>query len=177
MDSDIEEMVQTCETCRTVQKNPPRCALKPWLAASTPWERLHIDLPGPVDGRTYLLLVDSYSKWPEVALLGKVTSSCVIDALKTIFSHQGMPAVLVTGNGRQFVSSEFAIFCASNGIRHLTTAPYMPQSNGQVERFVDTFKRALKKKHERQTIKDCIREFLMMYRMMYTTPDHPLQPV
>uniref|UniRef100_A0A5S6QG50 Integrase catalytic domain-containing protein n=1 Tax=Trichuris muris TaxID=70415 RepID=A0A5S6QG50_TRIMR len=169
MDTEIEETVRQCEICNAVQKNSPRGVVKPWLAASNPWERVHVDLPGPVEGLMYLLVVDSFSKWPEVVVLPNVTSASVIDALKTIFTEQGVPIVLVTDNGRQFVSSEFAMFCSSNGIQHVTTAPYMPQSNGQVERFVDTFKRAVAKKHEGQAVRDSIRDILMMYR---STP-HP----
>ncbi|KFD62281.1 hypothetical protein M514_14189 [Trichuris suis] len=169
MDAEVEELVRHCDACNAVQKNPSRCAPTPWPAAGGPWERVHADLAGPLEGRMYLLLVDSFSKWPEICLLERITSESVIDALKTIFSHHGVPLVLVTDNGRQFVSSEFALFCSSNGIRHMCTAPYMPQSNGQVERFVDTFKRALSKRTEGQTTRDCIREFLMRYR---STP-HP----
>ncbi|KFD66196.1 hypothetical protein M514_21483 [Trichuris suis] len=169
MDAEVEELVRHCDACNVVQKNPPRCAPTPWPAAVSTWERVYADLAGPLDDRMYLLLVDSFSKWPEICLLERITSESVIDALKTIFSHHGVPLVLVMDNGRRFVSSEFALFCSSNGIWHVCTAPYMPQSNGQVERFVDTFKRALSKRVEGQTTRDCIREFLMMYR---STP-HP----
>lgn len=56
-----------------------------------------------------------------------------------------MPEVLVTDNGPQLTSDTFEEFCEANGIMHLKTAPFHPQSNGQAERFVDTFKRTVKK--------------------------------
>ncbi|XP_055615013.1 uncharacterized protein K02A2.6-like [Toxorhynchites rutilus septentrionalis] len=56
-----------------------------------------------------------------------------------------MPEVLVTDNGPQLTSDTFEKFCEANGIMHLKTAPFHPQSNGQAERFDDTFKRTVKK--------------------------------
>lgn len=77
-----------------------------------------------------------------------------------------MPITLmVSDNGTQFTSSDFASFCAMNGVEHLTTAPYHPQSNGQAERFVDTFKRSVKKiKEGRGTLDEALDIFLLTYR-------------
>lgn len=53
----------------------------------------------------------------------------------------------------------------SNGIAHLKTAPFHPQSNGQAERFVDTFKRSLKKiSAGGETLDEAIDTFLLCYR-------------
>ena len=64
------------------------------------------------------------------------------------FSTLGFPEGLVTDNGPAFTSQEFANFIKANGIRHLTSLPYHPASNGPAERVVQTFFKAAIKKVE-----------------------------
>eukprot|EP00731_Ephydatia_muelleri_P030058 Em0021g581a len=72
------------------------------------------------------------------------TSQKTIEILRQVLSAYGLPEQLVSDNGPQFISREFAEFMAKNGIKHIRSAPYHPATNGQVERFVQTFKRAMK---------------------------------
>ena len=65
--------------------------------------------------------------------------------LQLVFSTHGLPEVIVSVNGTAFTSEEFAAFVHRNGIKHLTSAPYHPASNGLAERAVQTLKKALKK--------------------------------
>ncbi|XGW08618.1 hypothetical protein V3C99_011164, partial [Haemonchus contortus] len=98
-----------------------------------------------MDGKMYLIIVDAYSKWPEIVEMSSTTTSCTITELRRLFAQFGNPQTLVTDNGTQFTSKEFNDFCSQNGIRHIKSPPFHPQSNGQAERFVDTFKRSFKK--------------------------------
>jgi hypothetical protein len=80
--------------------------------------------------------------------------------------------MLVTDNGTQFTSNEFKLFTEINGIKHYFSAPYNPMSNGQAERFVDTFKRTFRKlKGERTPSQEIIDTLLVTYR---TTPNDSL---
>ena len=54
-----------------------------------------------------LIVVGSYSKWPEVVSQNSTTSEATVNALKTIFSRGGIPHTLVSDNGPQFKSQEF----------------------------------------------------------------------
>ncbi|XP_035912234.1 uncharacterized protein K02A2.6-like [Anopheles stephensi] len=170
IDEDIADCVSTCSSCMEVVKSPPLLELKPWPKTSTPWERVHIDYAAPVDGVYFLILVDAFSKWPEVVKTSTITTTATISILRSIFARFGMPAKLVSGNGAQFTSDTFNDFCIQSGIEHVKTPPFHPQSNGQAERFVDTLKRALKKIQSKDTSTEAALDiFLQSYR---STP-HP----
>ena len=91
-----------------------------------------------------LILLDAHSKWPEVVPMSSTTASQTTDALQIIFSKYGLPEQFVSDNGPQFSSDEFAQFMRANGVKHIQSAPYHSSSNGLAERFVQTFKRAMK---------------------------------
>ena len=146
MDKDIEQVVKTCKGCQLAVK---ALAVKftPWPKTDIPWTRLHIDYAGPMNGNYYLIVVDSYSKWPE------------------IFTRFRVPEKIVCDNGTQFTGSEFKTYCKTLGIDHITTSPYHPRSNGQAERFIDTFKRALKKINGTSIDDGNIQQFFSVYRI------------
>uniref|UniRef100_A0AAG5D9A3 RNA-directed DNA polymerase n=1 Tax=Anopheles atroparvus TaxID=41427 RepID=A0AAG5D9A3_ANOAO len=165
LDADITEWVKTCQPCQAVAKSPPHSSPVPWPEAAGPWQRVHVDYAGPLDGDFYLIVVDSFSKWPEVFRTNSTTSAATIGILRGIFARFGVPTTLVSDNGTQFTSEDFKSFCFLNGIDHLTTAPYHPQSNGQAERFVDTFKRTVKKiSADGRTMQEALDAFLLAYR-------------
>ena len=67
-----------------------------------------------------------------------------IRKLTELFSLFGNPEQIVSDNGTPFTSHEFKEFCNSNGIRNIRSAPYYPSTNGEAERFVQVFKKALR---------------------------------
>ena len=142
--ADIEKSVRLCHDCQQVQSSPPLAPLHLWKWPTRPWARLHLDFAGPFQGKNILIAVDAHSKWIE-AVCTPTTSSCVIEELRSLFARFGLPEMVVTDNGTCFVSSEFEQFLRSNGVKHTTSAPYHPASNGLAERAVQTVKRGLKK--------------------------------
>ena len=96
-----------------------------------------------LEGVTYLLVVDYFSRYPEVIRLNTTTSQAIISALKSIFSRYGIPEILISDNGPQYISQEMKDFAMSYGFQHIISSPYFPQSNGQAERMVKTVKTLL----------------------------------
>jgi len=121
---------------------PPKEPLITTPLPSYPWERIAADL-FELNGSTYLLVVDYYSRFIEIQKLNSTTSGSVITHLKAIFARFGIPAEMISDNGPQFASEEIHEFAHAYGFRHITTSPYYPQANGLAERAVRTVKRLL----------------------------------
>ena len=106
-----------------------------------PWQQVASDL-FELQGKSYLVVVDYFSRYPEVMQLTSTTSSSVIRALK---ARHGLPETLISDNGPQYTSWEFVNFVKEYNIQHVTSSPHFPRSNGLAERTVQTIKGSLKK--------------------------------
>ena len=116
IDKDIEETVRRCAKCASVLKFPTKTTLASWPTPTEPWERIHVDYAGPFEGTNFLVIVDAFSKWPEIFPTDRTTTSATISLLRQTFARNGTPEVLVSDNGTQFTSTEFKDFCGENGI-------------------------------------------------------------
>ena len=97
--------------------------------------------------------------------MSTTTSNKTIEVMREVFAKNGLPECLVSDNGPQFVSEMFHNFMKVNGVRHVTSTPYHPRTNGQVERLVYTFQQAMKASRKRGgTIQKRLRNFLLAYR-------------
>ncbi|KAI7813566.1 hypothetical protein IRJ41_020631 [Triplophysa rosa] len=135
IDKQIEDLTKACSGCQKVQNSPPLAALHPWEWPSTPWQRVHIDFSGPFKDPMFLIAVDAHSKWPEVLPMKTTTSEKTVSFMK------------------------------QHGIKHITSAPYHPAMNGLVERFVQTFKKAMKAMdNDNIPLQHKIDNVLFMYR-------------
>jgi hypothetical protein len=109
-----------------------------------PWEKVGADL-FQFDGKSYLLLVDYYSKFFEVSMLPTTRACDVVLYMKSHFARHGIPRELVSDNAQQFAGNEFAKFAVAWGFCHTLVSPKLPQSNGEAERSIQTLKDMLKK--------------------------------
>ena len=139
----IEEMVSKCDICEKERRYPPQ-PMKPTKTPDYPWQRVGMDL-FELSGKTYLIIIDYYSRWIEVVHLQNTSSSSVIDHCKSVFARFGIPEIVVSDNGPQFSSKDFLNFSKYYDFTHVTSSPYHPQGNGEAERAVGTVKNLLKK--------------------------------
>ncbi|XP_062621595.1 uncharacterized protein K02A2.6-like [Saccostrea cucullata] len=166
MDEDVETAVLSCHACQMVCKSNQRAPVTMTDLPTGPWKKLGMDLCGPFPtGEQVLVIVDYYTRYPEIEIMKSVTSKAIIRRLVRIFATYGLPEEIVTDNGRQFISDEFENFLARNGIKYHRTLPYWPQANGEVERFNATLKKSAQiAKVERKDWRFEIYKFLLNYR-------------
>ena len=143
---EVRETVEKCGECaKEASKKREPLIVTP--LPDYPWQMVGVDL-FELNKVNYVLLVDYFSRYPEVVKLSTTTSNAVISVMKSIFARHGVPEVVRSDNGPQFSAEEFAKFSSSFGFQHVTSSPRYPQSNGQVERMVQTVKRMIQKSQD-----------------------------
>ena len=141
---DIEKMVRNCNMCSKYRHD----RIKPMRSTpfpDRPWGRVAADF-FEHKGHNYLLVVDYYSRDVEICLVSRsVNTAETILKMKKVFSRHGICDTLFTDNGPQFSSGEFKQFATLWGFEHVTSSSLYAQSNGEVERAVQTMKAKLNK--------------------------------
>ena len=143
MSKELEDLVKNCPECCKAQRQRAQ-PLTPAVLPELPWQKVATDL-FDWKQRTYLIIVDYYSRYIEIALLQRTTAEEVVTHTKSIFARHGIPEEVISDNGPQFSSQQYAEFAKAYQFRHTTSSPYFPQSNGEAERAVGTVKSLLKK--------------------------------
>ncbi|UYV79424.1 hypothetical protein LAZ67_17002555, partial [Cordylochernes scorpioides] len=126
------ETVRKCSVCiqEAVSKHEP---LIPTNFPTRPWQKIGMDL-FKFENKWYLVVIDYYSRFPEMIQLDRLTASVVVRSCKSIFARHGIPETVVSDNGTQFgAAREFANFARQYGFTHVTSSPRFPQSNGMAE--------------------------------------------
>ena len=174
LDKHIEDLVRSCLSCESNQDSPAVALLQLWAWLVKPWQRIYVDFARPFLGKMVFLVMDVHTKWPEVFEVFLTTSSAIMRVLHHLFASYGLPCQMVSDNGPQFCSQEFATFLQGNGVRYMRCTPYHLASNGLVERFVRTFKQALKAcESSGLPLQHCLASFLFVYRSTpHTTTGH-----
>ena len=90
------------------------------------------------------MICDYFSKFPFL-YRAKTSFWSLRDCLINLFSIEGYPDEIVSDNRPPFQSKEFAKFLSGLGIKHTTSSPGYPHSNGFIERHIQTVKNMLSK--------------------------------
>lgn len=166
IDEEVEKLVKSCRDCLIVSKSDPPEPIKTKELPTEPWKDLAIDFMGPLPSGHYLfVVVDYYSRFIEVEIMHKIDAKETILRLKAIFARFGVPMSIRHDNGPQFDSAEFQNYLREWNIKSVSTIPYWPQMNGEVERQNRSLLKGLKISQEKgANWKMELLDYLLMYR-------------
>ena len=168
MSKRVQEYVQSCLGCvAAVPFNPPAPITKR-TPPSGPWKVCCADYKGPIGGpRGYYfhVLIDTYSKWPEVSVTKSTEFERLFPALDQSFACHGYPDLVVHDGGPPYNSHNWKEYAKRCGFETSLCTPEHPQANGQAEKFMSSI---VKITHasiaEGKDPKKEIYTFLMNYR-------------
>ena len=123
--------------CRS---QPPKEPLQAHNVPQEPWDRIAMDY-FYMNGRLYILICDYFSKFPFLFQVKTTSFANLKDHLEELFSV----GEIMSDNGPPFNGKEFSSYLTGLGIRHTTSSPNYPRSNGFIERQIQTVKRLIEK--------------------------------
>ena len=180
MTQDLRNCIKKCGHCRKYEAAPPIAPMKP-LTCSGPGELLHVDFTSieekvplkeePVI-QNVLVLQDHFSKYVVAYVVKDQTAHTAAKTLRNgYFGLFGVPAYLVSDQGKAFMGHIITHLCDLYGVQKLRTLPYHAQTNGQVERMNQTIIRMIGKLEEDK--KACwskhLPELLLVYNATCST--------
>ena len=113
----------------------PKAHLKPIPAFEEPFSRIIVDCVGPLpktkSGNQYLLTIMCAStRFPEAIPLRNIKSKSVVKALVKFFTLFGLPKVVQSDQGTNFMSNVFEQVMLELGIQHVNSSAYHPFDPG-----------------------------------------------
>ena len=151
MTKDIMEYVKKCHRCQRHGKKSLKEELYPVPVSVKPFDRIALDVKhvqASRSGNRYIIAgIDYLTKYVEARPIRFQTASEIALFLyEEIICRHGCPTIIVSDNGKPFVSKLIQQVCKNFSIIHKTTTPYNPQSNGLIERFNRTLGQILQKR-------------------------------
>jgi transposase InsO family protein len=134
---DVKDFVDTCDGCAaSVDRNQPA----PMAVRETPeaaWQHCSADFKGPIGGQFYFhVLIDNYSRWPEVEIVKSTSFEKLRPALEGSFSLHGIPESITHDNGPPYNSRAWRAYAKEKGFESRACTPEHPEGNGIAERFM-----------------------------------------
>lgn len=150
INNEIEQIVMQCRECQLNSPNKQKEPLIQHEIPNEPFKKVACDIL-EYGSKSYLVVIDYYSKWIELCKLKNKTAKQVNFELLRIFSTFGYPHVIIADN-MPMGSYESSQFAASNDIKIITSSPNYAQSNGMAERAVQICKNILKKSDNEENV-------------------------
>jgi len=141
--SEIKRVANSCQLCLKHQMDNQKEPLKSHEIPSRVWDKCGVDI-FTFHRRDYLVTTCYLSNYFEIDRLKTKSCKEIIRILKIHFSRWGTPTILCSDNS-PFNSAEFAKFARDWGFQQVFSSPTYAQSNGKIEKSVQTIKRLMQK--------------------------------
>jgi hypothetical protein len=147
---DVQAYVKSCEECQKRGKSKRKEPLHP-IQIGRAFERIGIDLVRPLyitsqNNRFIIVATDYLTRWPEARAVPDAGANTLAKFIfEEIICRHGTPKIILSDQGRNFISETVRILCEKFLIKHKFSSPYHPQTNGMVERLNRTLCESLAK--------------------------------
>ncbi len=143
----VMDWLKTQKVWQLHAKPQKRKSTKP-VIVSKPLKYFQVDLTGPLNrdrGYNYIIgLIDVNTKMLFTEALRNKTSQDVANAMEGIIRNNRLDiSVIQSDNGAEFLGHEFQALLRNYRIKHTTSKPSSPWTNGQIERVWGTIKQML----------------------------------
>lgn len=144
---DVQNLVKSCPQCASGRypKYPTRVIPQPPPPPGYPFEEIGIDVLGdfpvtiPKGNKYIVVIMCKFTKWCECYATSDIISATIAYLIAEEFiPRHGAPRVIYSDRGTNFISHLMEDLYQYINARKITTTPYNPQANGQVERFNHT---------------------------------------
>ena len=140
----FKDLVSPCSSCKEYQNKQSIETLSHHDIPNIPWTKMGTDM-FHLFNKEYLIVVDYTTNYFDTSFLPDTESKTVVKHTKNIFAKYGIPKKTFSENGPEFASRRYKQFCKKNDISHDTSSPEHSNSNGLVERTIQTVKQTLRK--------------------------------
>ena len=139
----VAKYVASCDTCMATKHvtSAPLGQMNMPKNCRRPFEYIALDAHGPMPlsrnrNRYILLITCCFSKYSIVIPLKEATSSKMIPEIKEkLFLTHGIPRVILTDNGKSFISKEMSKFFEEFKVPLILRTPYYGPHVNPVERY------------------------------------------
>lgn len=150
MRQDIQNVISNCDACNRYVVVKAGYHPAQFIHATGPWDHIQVDssvhLPVSPDGYTVLLVViDVFTGFVLLGPLKSNDAESVARKLWKLFCIFGVPKILQSDNGPEFVNDVLRSLVKITGIDHRLISPYNPRADGKVERSIGSVMSIIKK--------------------------------
>lgn len=151
MSAQITDVVKECQVCAKFAASQQKPPMQSHAIPIYPWQVVSMDVfftSYHGKKRQFLVTVDHYSDYIELDILKDMSARSLVETCRKNFARHGIPQIVNTDNGTNFVNEEMKDMAIKWNFKHSTSSPHHQQANGKAEAAVKIAKRLIQKADE-----------------------------